>query len=53
MTYYTLQGQIVYRPINPRAITLFSGALGAYLESNALNAINRGHNEAALRICRD
>ena len=53
MTYRTLQGQIAYRPTNPRAIALFSGALGAYLESNASNAIDRGHNEAALRTCQD
>jgi hypothetical protein len=53
MTYYTLTGQIMYRAINPRAIALFSGALGAYLESDASDAIDWGTNQAGLRRCRD
>ena len=53
MTYRTLTGQMIYRPINPRAIALFSGALGAYLERDAATAIDRGTDQAGLRRCRD
>ena len=53
MTYYTLTSQMIYRLINPRAIALFSGALGAYLERDAATAIDRGTDQAGLRRCRD
>jgi len=52
-TYRTLTGRIVTRPRNERAIALYSGAITAWLESNAHNRADRGHNQIALAHCKD
>jgi hypothetical protein len=51
--YRTLTGRIIWRTQNPRAIALYSGVLGAWLESSAYNRFDRGHNIALLEQCRD
>jgi hypothetical protein len=52
-TYRTLTGRIVTQPRNERAIALYSGSIAAWLESNAHNRANRGHNQIALAQCKD
>jgi len=52
-TYRTLTGRMVTQPRNERAIALYSGAIAAWLESNAHNRADRGHDQIALARCRD
>ena len=52
-TYRTLTGRIVTQPRNERAIALYSGAIAAWLESNAHNRADRGHDQFVLARCRD
>jgi hypothetical protein len=51
--YRTLKGVINTNPKNPRAIALYSGMLGAWLESHRCNQYDQGHDQDALRECRD
>ncbi|KAN0081979.1 hypothetical protein V8E54_003277 [Elaphomyces granulatus] len=52
-TYRTLTGRIVTQPRNERAIALYSGSIAAWLESNAHNRADRGHNQITLAQCKD
>jgi hypothetical protein len=52
-TYRTLTGRITTRPRNERAIALYSGTIAAWLESNAHNRADQGHDQIALNRCRD
>ncbi len=52
-TYRTLTGRMTWRTQNPRAIALYSGVLGAWLESSRHNRHDRDHDVALLEICRD
>ncbi|KAN0070380.1 hypothetical protein V8E54_011249, partial [Elaphomyces granulatus] len=52
-TYRTLTGRITTRPRNAHAIALYAGTIAAWLESNAHNRANRGHDQIALSRCRD
>lgn len=51
--YRTLSGKIIWRTQNPRAIALYSGVLGAWLESSRHNRYDRDHNILLLERCRD
>lgn len=52
-TYRTLTGKMAWRTQNPRAIALYSGVLGAWLESSRHNRHDRDHDIALLERCRD
>jgi hypothetical protein len=51
--YRTLSGRIQTRTRNPRAIALYSGVIGAWLESSAHNKPDQNHNQVALNQCKD
>jgi hypothetical protein len=51
--YRTLTGKIVWRTQNPLAIALYSGVLGAWLDSSAHNHHDRDHDLQLLETCRD
>lgn len=51
-TYRTLTGTM-YSIQNARAAALFSGSLGAYLESSTLRPANRGHNRQELETAKE
>ena len=50
--YRTITGRMVTQPQNMRAILLYSGSLGAFLETSQ-NPLDRDHNLQHLRNCRD
>jgi hypothetical protein len=52
-TYCTLTGRITTRPGNDRAVALYSGTIAAWLESNAHNRADQGHDQLALMTCKD
>jgi hypothetical protein len=52
-TYRTLTGRIVWRTQNPRAIALYSGVLGSWLESSRHNRADNDHDLEVLEECRD
>lgn len=52
-TYRTLTGRMAWRTQNPRAIALYSGILGAWLESSRHNRHDRDHDVELLERCRD
>lgn len=43
---------MITKPQNPRAIALYSGVLGAWLETSRYNRYNQGHDLAKLEECR-
>jgi hypothetical protein len=52
-TYRTQTGKMAWRTQNPRAIALYSGVLGAWLESSRHNRYDRDHDVELLERCRD
>lgn len=52
-TYRTLTGRMARRTQNPRAIALYSGVLGAWLESSRHNRYDLDHDLVKLEQCRD
>jgi hypothetical protein len=50
--YRTLTGQMVRRTQNPRAIALYSGVLGAWLETSRYNRHDQDHDLQKLEECR-
>jgi len=50
--YRTLTGRMAYRTQNPRAIALYSGVLGAWLETSRYNRHDQDHDLTKLEQCR-